>query len=244
MIIAFDREQTSPLTFASFSALIKKLNSHSNLEEALKFLVEGLLRYRGSIYAVVLQHSRKREIEVIEQFGLASNELREIKSQIIDSHHPIAMCTNTKEILHVKRQISKSEEINLEEKSTLYLPLEDAEDCSFALVVGFSTNWEIQEVESAFFQSVSEVFSLHLIKTGFSGVTRIKPDKDSIESINLSERQKRIAIMIAEGMTNTSIARRLGFSEATIRYETIKLYERLRVKNRAQAAATIRELFH
>jgi len=60
--------------------------------------------------------------------------------------------------------------------------------------------------------------------------------------LELSDRQYRLACYIADGLTNSTIARTLGFSEATIRYETVKLYERLRVKNRAQASARIREL--
>jgi len=64
----------------------------------------------------------------------------------------------------------------------------------------------------------------------------------STVSFGLSDRQMVIAKMIAQGMTNRTIAKELGFSEATIRYETIKLYERLRVKNRSHAAARIHQL--
>jgi hypothetical protein len=48
--------------------------------------------------------------------------------------------------------------------------------------------------------------------------------------------------MIADGLTNREIAKTLNFSESTARYETIKIYERLQVKNRAQAAAMVRSL--
>lgn len=64
----------------------------------------------------------------------------------------------------------------------------------------------------------------------------------TLADIKLSQRQLQIAEMIADGMTNRQISRQLGYTEATIRYETIKLYERLRVKNRAQASSRIREL--
>jgi DNA-binding CsgD family transcriptional regulator len=57
-----------------------------------------------------------------------------------------------------------------------------------------------------------------------------------------SERQIQIALLIASGATNAEIARELGYSPATIRYETVKLYERLRVKNRSQASSRIREI--
>ncbi len=58
----------------------------------------------------------------------------------------------------------------------------------------------------------------------------------------MSARQITIARMIADGSTNREIAKELFFSESTARYETIKIYERLRVKNRAQAAALIHAL--
>jgi len=57
---------------------------------------------------------------------------------------------------------------------------------------------------------------------------------------HMSERQIQIAEMIADGMTNKEIAQALSFSESTARYETIKIYERLQVKNRAQASSMIR----
>ena len=57
---------------------------------------------------------------------------------------------------------------------------------------------------------------------------------------HMSDRQVRISEMIADGATNREIATSLNFSESTARYETIKIYERLQVKNRAQAASMIR----
>ena len=60
------------------------------------------------------------------------------------------------------------------------------------------------------------------------------------EKYHMSARQIRIAEMIADGATNREIAQTLNFSESTARYETIKIYERLQVKNRAQAASMIR----
>lgn len=63
---------------------------------------------------------------------------------------------------------------------------------------------------------------------------------DLQEKYHMSPRQIRIAEMIADGATNREIAQILNFSESTARYETIKIYERLQVKNRAQAASMIR----
>lgn len=58
----------------------------------------------------------------------------------------------------------------------------------------------------------------------------------------MSLRQVEIARMIADGASNREIAHALFFSESMARYETVKIYERLQVKNRAQAAGMIRSV--
>lgn len=74
-------------------------------------------------------------------------------------------------------------------------------------------------------------------------LAKLPAKNDSAElqdKYHMSARQVRIAEMIADGATNREIAQTLNFSESTARYETIKIYERLQVKNRAQAASMIR----
>lgn len=55
-------------------------------------------------------------------------------------------------------------------------------------------------------------------------------------------RQVEISRMIANGASNREIAQALFFSESMARYETVKIYQRLQVKNRAQAAGMIRSV--
>ena len=52
----------------------------------------------------------------------------------------------------------------------------------------------------------------------------------------LTERQELILKMIAEGRTNSDISDLLGYSESTIRQETIKIYSALKVTGRRAAA--------
>ena len=58
----------------------------------------------------------------------------------------------------------------------------------------------------------------------------------------MTSRQVEISRMIANGASNREIAQALFFSESMARYETVKIYERLQVKNRAQAAGMIRSV--
>ena len=77
---------------------------------------------------------------------------------------------------------------------------------------------------------------------GVEALTNHLESNDLQKKFHMSDRQLSIAKMIADGLTNREIAKTLNFSESTARYETIKIYERLQVKNRAQAAAMVRSL--
>ena len=56
----------------------------------------------------------------------------------------------------------------------------------------------------------------------------------------LTRRHRDILAMIADGLTNVQIATELGFSESTIRQDTIKIYEILGVSGRKEAAKAYR----
>jgi len=57
----------------------------------------------------------------------------------------------------------------------------------------------------------------------------------------LTDRQKKILEMMAQGLTNAVMASRLGFSESLIRQETVKIYRNLNVNNRQEASAVYEE---
>ena len=72
--------------------------------------------------------------------------------------------------------------------------------------------------------------------SGYSGVgfsQRRANGKDAVDE--LSARQFRVLQMMAEGLTNAQIARRIGFSESTVRQETMAVFRFLQVHNRHEA---------
>ena len=85
-----------------------------------------------------------------------------------------------------------------------------------------------------------------------SGVVSLRHGRDTYnflrESIlywtmsnELSDRQLQIVHMMSLGKTNGSIARELGFSESTVRQETISIYRALGVSGRDAAVIRSRE---
>ena len=57
---------------------------------------------------------------------------------------------------------------------------------------------------------------------------------------DLTERQKTVLTMIAEGMTTKEIARRLELSPGTIKIHTAAIFRNLDVSNRTQAAVKLK----
>lgn len=58
---------------------------------------------------------------------------------------------------------------------------------------------------------------------------------------SLTERQKKVLIFIAGGYTNFRIGRTLNLSESAIKQETVKIYRKLGVKTRKEAARIVEE---
>lgn len=53
----------------------------------------------------------------------------------------------------------------------------------------------------------------------------------------LTEREKQILKLIAQGLTNKSISRQLVIAEATVENHIHSIYEKLNISNRSQATA-------
>jgi DNA-binding NarL/FixJ family response regulator len=64
----------------------------------------------------------------------------------------------------------------------------------------------------------------------------MKGNATTSENTDLSVRQLEILTCIANGMTNSGIARKIGYSDSTVRQETIAIYRKLGVSDRKEAA--------
>ncbi|WP_442592270.1 helix-turn-helix domain-containing protein [Parapusillimonas sp. JC17] len=62
------------------------------------------------------------------------------------------------------------------------------------------------------------------------------PSTESLMKLGLTQRQAEVLVLLAEGLANKEIARRLDISEWTVRHHVSSILERLEVSNRGKAA--------
>jgi hypothetical protein len=115
---------------------------------------------------------------------------------------------------------------------------------------GIFCNSEIErnaEIE-AFFKAIGCVLSLHLYRSkdvtlntnNLVNQSRVKLAV-ATESNVMTDRQLLILKMMNEGRTNIVISELLGYSESTVRQETIKIFAKLGCSGREEASVIYRE---
>ena len=127
-------------------------------------------------------------------------------------------------------------------KSFICIPIEKADTPVAALGI-FSRDAIAPDAEiESFLTAVGSVFSMYLFsqdskvhKVEGIGKTHTPPDVGSTAS-ELTERQHVILRLISENLTNLAISEHLGYSESTIRQETIKIFAKLGCSGRHEAA--------
>ena len=132
-------------------------------------------------------------------------------------------------------------------KSFITFPIEKAGTPVAALGV-FSRDVILPNAEiESFLSAVGSVLSMYLFSQDSKAHElpkgqgkHIPSNAESTES-ELTERQLMILRLISEDRTNLSISELLGYSESTVRQETIKIFAKLNCIGRKEAAQIYRE---
>lgn len=66
---------------------------------------------------------------------------------------------------------------------------------------------------------------------------QLEAEPQQMSNFYFTLRQREILQMLADGLTNSQIAHQLGFSESTIRHETMRIYRALQADGRKDAVA-------
>jgi len=116
-------------------------------------------------------------------------------------------------------------------ETTIFMPLLP----NYASTLSTQIKVEDHEESREYFGLLQSIFNLYIQRMGIhkthnSG--RVSKIKENRMGAKLSERQELILEMIKDGMTNSSIANRMGYSESLIRQESMAIYQKLGVDGR------------
>lgn len=90
----------------------------------------------------------------------------------------------------------------------------------------------------SFFETIGGLIALQLSQKTISQNGDLEEVKNLFAIF--TRRQREVIHLMKDGLTNTQIANELGFSESTIRQETMRIYEILGAKGRADAVRIYR----
>lgn len=179
-------------------------------------------------------------IRLIEGYGFPKDEIAQWRDSHIQEPFPFKEALRKDSIIWHGRSGTKT-------VVTLPLDIVGAPIASIRLML----TKEVQPSTElmAFLATIGNVISLRLSHDPrFKGCPFIaRLDSSEIVDVEsrlhlLSARQLRVLELIHEGRTNALIAKELGFSESTVRQETIRIYEKLEVSGRREAADHLNRL--
>jgi DNA-binding CsgD family transcriptional regulator len=200
--------------------------------------------------------SPNNNVEYVEQFGIEPRiwELYP-KTTPIFAKYPITDAMRTRKTTWINTLPDWGDEYPLlkpiefpgKEKSFICMAIEKCGTPVAVVGIFAAPVIEVDGEIDAFLGTIANILSLYLydehdrseksdIRSGNSAaMKKVKDDE------KLTERQMLILKMISENRTNILISELLGYSESTIRQETIKIYAKLGCNGREEATRIYKE---
>ncbi len=221
------------------------------LEEILAHMVLRVLRPLEATSAFMSQLSAENVIENVGQFGLTRESISEYPDLYsLQDKYPVCDSIRNRKIVWITTLPNWPEDYPAlknaphlsGEKTFVSFPIEK---CGTPVaVLGIFCKPVIHpdaEIE-AFLKAIGALFSLHVYRKIDSPPelrnAEIKPtiERPGVPHRQLTERQYLILKMMSEDRTNQNISELLGYSESTIRQETVKIFANLNCNGREEAS--------
>ena len=226
------------------------------LEDVLSHLVHRVLVDIQATSIFVSSLSHENNVEYVAQFGLDPHiwELYPKTTQIFEKY-PITDAMRTRKTTWINTLPDWGDEYPLlkpieypgKEKTFICMAIEKCGTPVAVVGIFAAPVIEVDGETDAFLGTIANILSLYLyvendgpeasgIRLGNSAaIKKVKTDD------KLTDRQMLILKMISENRTNILISEILGYSESTIRQETIKIYAKLGCNGREEASRIYQE---
>jgi DNA-binding NarL/FixJ family response regulator len=237
------------------------LRSHDQ-KDVLRFLTLSTFQELSVTCIAITELEDSGDLRVSGIFGIdrSAFECFPIISKISDAN-PIAEVLRLRRIVWINTLPNwPSEYPNLK---GLTLPNNEATIICFpidkfglpgACLTLFSTEVIDLSVEmQSYLRAIGSIFSLYLFKDDLEerirraadeiSQDRLRRPKSDDKSFVLSDRQIVILKLISQGLTNIKISEQIGYSESTVRQETMRIFATLGCSNRREAGQIYIDLY-
>ena len=227
-----------------------------SLEEILEHVVKQTLNPLEVSSAFISQLNDKNQVEKVASFGIfeeASNNFDtsydlHVKlplTEAINQHSTVWI--NSLPEWPIEYPTLQNSPYNSGEKSFICFPIEKSHTPVAVLGIFSSSVIHPDAETDAFLKAIGHVMSLYMYRNIHAtpefknSLTKRTIHRPEVKDPRITERQRIIIRMIDEGRTNLAISKLLGYSESTIRQETIKIYAKLGCNGREETAKIYRE---
>lgn len=232
-------------------------SSNHDLDDTLKYLSLFTFAPLGCLGTFLSVINIDGTAELIGKFGLRKDIFEFFPEEIsLNGDNPVAEAIKSRNLIwldeipdwsegkHRKNNTSFFQEV----MSFIAWPIE-RNHSPIAAFSMFCTMTDHHNSETnAFLKAINSIFAVHFNKSN-NGGREVQRDRHLLNSARLvfegrklTERQAQILQLMSEGKTNLAISQILGFSESTIRQESIRIYEKLRCDGRKEAALIYNEI--
>ena len=230
-----------------FVDFIKRENP--NLDQMCQFAVIRTFSFLESISMFGAKLEPTGVIRPIGQFGFSKETMKSWETSHIDDDIPTADALRTNNIIWVadKNQWMKDyphlEKYSLDMSARTFIAWPITIRGAYMSVLGTTHNAVIKPTPDliSLFETIGGLIALQLSQQSAS-LQNNEHDRITALIGLFTRRQRAVLNLVSEGLTNTQIAKELGFSDSTIRQETMRIYEILGASGRADAVKLFRSL--
>ena len=206
-------------------------------DELCEYLVTNTLSFLGVTGAWICEITNRDTVRARASFGVDQSQFSQWQEFPLDWRLPVSDALREQRFLwintlpHWPEEYTTLHQVNLspEIKSMIVIPVLRVGNSNGC--IGFFSNQALNpDVElELMLRTVTNLVSLQ--------ITRQKNRKtvDSASVNSLTDRQLHILSLISQKLTNGEIAEQMGYSESTIRQETMRIFDKLQVQGRHEA---------
>ena len=224
---------------AKIAELVAHLaNSDLTEDQICEFLVKNTLVSLSAEHTFISEITPRNTVRARASYGVDQSKFPEWQEFPLEWKLPVTDALLEKRIVWINSLPDWPDEYPLlkgvtyasQMRTQLVVPISRAQAPVACLGIVCSQVLSPDQEIDIFFETIANLISLHIYRQ-----SRERRKLESPNVSSLTDRQVQILTYIAEKRTNNEIADIMGYSESTIRQETIRIFEKLQVSGRNEA---------